>query len=464
LASSRTAVRVRDLVHGYVDLTELEISIVNAPLFQRLRNIRQNDVGFYVYPSLNTSRFEHSLGCTHVAGKMAQSLRRSAEWDAYKAAVNLNDGEIEQVCRLYALLHDVGHLPLSHLFETAFDDFAYKSERKKTVLELCAEWFGGNGFSKLHEACGSAVATRLLEGVPEPIKGAVIKLTSQKSIPAEDPLRPIKQIVDSEIDADRIDSTARDGLAAGGEYGTFDGDRIASAVRVQKHSPGWRLAFSEKALSSLEALLLDRYRTHTWIHYHHRVVAMKAAATEVIGTMLMEEEICKGDFKVDSPEMTQRDDIWLWSKIRDWVPRSSTAAVSARESLLLRDTRRLNLLWKSRADYDSVSTRLRERSGRRSFSKGQFGRAYEARLEEKLGSKVVAFWLPFKPVGNDVVPIVSETGEPRHDLLRLSPLVESLERVWSGEPQWFAIVFGEAADREQLCEDWINETAKWLQK
>src|SRR5882762_6277172 len=83
-------VRVRDLVHGFVSLTDLEVRVVSHPLFQRLRHIRQNDVAFFVYPSLNISRFEHSLGCTHVAGNMAAGLRRSPLWSRYKRTVDLS--------------------------------------------------------------------------------------------------------------------------------------------------------------------------------------------------------------------------------------------------------------------------------------------------------------------------------------------------------------------------------------
>lgn len=63
--------RVRDLVHGTILFTETEEKIINHSFFQRLRQIKQNDVAFYVYPSLNTSRFEHVLGTCRVTGMMA---------------------------------------------------------------------------------------------------------------------------------------------------------------------------------------------------------------------------------------------------------------------------------------------------------------------------------------------------------------------------------------------------------
>lgn len=69
--------RIRDLVHGTILFTELEQRIIDHIFFQRLRQIRQNDVAFIVYPSLNTSRFEHALGTCRVAGMMAEHLTQS---------------------------------------------------------------------------------------------------------------------------------------------------------------------------------------------------------------------------------------------------------------------------------------------------------------------------------------------------------------------------------------------------
>src|SRR3989344_956204 len=320
--------RVRDLVHGFVYLTELEERIIGPPLFQRLRHVRQNDVASYVYPSLNTSRFEHALGCATVAGKMAASLCRSPQWDDYQSALGI-EAQFEQTCRLYALLHDVGHLPLSHLFEMAFDLYAATLSPAIPLMALCEQWFGVSGFTKLHEASGSAITRAILEDVPPPapIRDAILRLMSVKRLDVADPLRPVKLLVDSEIDADRIDFTKRDGLLAGGEYGTYDIERLCSAVFLQRHDEDWRLAYSHKALGSIEALLLDRCRSYTWIHFHHRIMALKLAARFVIESMLREGTISKPDFPTgDVRTMALRDDVWLLNLIRTWTPRDGDTA------------------------------------------------------------------------------------------------------------------------------------------
>jgi hypothetical protein len=193
------SVRVRDLVHGFVYLTELENKIIDHPLFQRLRHIRQNDVASYVYPSLNTTRFEHSLGVAHVVGRMAENLLKGAVWNQYKEAIEndvgaeIKEEDFLQVCRVYGLLHDVGHFPLSHLFEIAFKDYAAAVYPQKALSELIKEWFPeAEGFTKLHEAAGAAITKKILndiqkqDGISNIVKDTVEKLMSSKNIASKD--------------------------------------------------------------------------------------------------------------------------------------------------------------------------------------------------------------------------------------------------------------------------------------
>lgn len=474
-------VRIRDLVHGFVYLTKAEVSVINHPLFQRLRQIRQNDVAFYVYPSLNISRFEHSLGCSHVAGKMAENLSRGADWTAYTQALDLSPEQLVQVARLYALLHDVGHLPLSHLFEIAFEDHVYATGdgSSSSIATRCKEWFGGAGFTKLHEACGAAVAPQILRdaGLPASIMSAVLQLMSTKSLASSNPLRPIKLLVDSDIDADRIDATARDGHLAGQEYGNYDIERLCSSVFVQKRQNTWRLAYSHKALGSIEGLLLDRCRTHTWIHFHHRVVAMKVAARFLIAKLLETGVIGKSDFPVSEYDvMALRDDIWLWQAIRAFVARTSPSeadgALSAcRDALLYRKSGRIVPLWKNRTEYREVTQPLMDQLKRSAVCEGinprWLGRDFEKDLSTKLGVASVVHWLKFSPVTrHSLTPLTDEHGSgDRGHLLDSSPLVDALAAVWSGEPGFYVVLLGDLRESlDTLRQRWRDVTFEWVQR
>src|SRR5258706_15580831 len=188
---------------------------------------------------------------------MLDHMRDGPGWAGYCESLGLSATETVQLGRLYALLHDIGHLPFSHLFELGFESYA-AAARTTTALEaLCQEWVGVLGYAKLHEACGAAIAPTIIEGLPvsDGLKANLVRLLTTKRLALSDPLRPIKQLVDSEVDADRIDSTARDGLLAGGEYGRFDIERLASSAFVVERDGGWTLAYSAKAVGPLEPLL-----------------------------------------------------------------------------------------------------------------------------------------------------------------------------------------------------------------
>lgn len=465
------AVRVRDLLHGFVYLTQPEVDVIDHPLFQRLRHVRQNDLASYVYPSLNTSRFEHSLGTTHVAGKMAFNLTHSRAWRGYKRAVGLSNEDFQQVCRLYALLHDVGHLPLSHLFETAVEDYVRTFRRSESLHELCEEWFGGSGFSKLHEACGSVVARVILKTVnaSNEVKRKVLYLMETKVLPRDDNLWPIKQLVDSEIDADRIDSTARDGLLAGGEYGTYDIERLCSSVFVYKSEKGWRLVYSHKALGSIEGLLLDRLRMYTWVHFHHRKVAVATSARFLIRKLLCEKVITKRSFPVTEPaKMALRDDVWLLSLLRSYKPqgRLDIATRTALDNLFFRKKENVTLLWKNRAAYNALHKQLQEQAGVREPIKVDeiLRRGYEERLAQNLKATVSVFNLGFQPVEKGLVYLSDEKGGGVvGELVDHSTLIESLKKVWEGEPRYHVVVLGKSsAERDSLCDKWLTTTVSWL--
>ena len=93
--------RVRDPIHDYIDLTPLEVRLVDTPAYQRLRWIRQLGPTNLVYPGANHTRHEHCMGTCHVVGRIADSIGL--------------DSHDKQLASVAGLLHDLGHSPFSHL-------------------------------------------------------------------------------------------------------------------------------------------------------------------------------------------------------------------------------------------------------------------------------------------------------------------------------------------------------------
>src|ERR1022692_3510945 len=102
--------RVRDPIHGFIPLSSDEAEIVETPVFQRLRGIRQLAFANLVYPGALHTRFDHTLGVFHVTSLLCKVFGFS--------------DEDKRLVRLSALVHDLGHGPFSHVSEGALELFA----------------------------------------------------------------------------------------------------------------------------------------------------------------------------------------------------------------------------------------------------------------------------------------------------------------------------------------------------
>ncbi len=106
--------RVYDDIHGFVYLTNDEKDFLNSPYMKRLHFIKQNALANFIFPGATHTRFSHSIGVLCIVEKMIQKLKTLPK---YKINITPFD---HQIVRLAALLHDIGHYPLSHTLEDCF--------------------------------------------------------------------------------------------------------------------------------------------------------------------------------------------------------------------------------------------------------------------------------------------------------------------------------------------------------
>lgn len=210
---------IQDAIHGYIQLDEEEKKIVDSPPIQRLRRIRQLGLTPLVYPSATHTRFQHSLGVMHLAGKFAESL-------------DLDETRRKEL-RIAALLHDSGHGPFSH------------------VSEFMSEQHGVS-----HEDFSCEIVDRLEDVY------SVDKYRLHKIIRGE---LEIGQVVAGDIDADRMDYLIRDAHATGVEYGEIDTETIIRLAEIDSR----RLVYDQKAVPALEALLTSRFHMIKTVYSHH---------------------------------------------------------------------------------------------------------------------------------------------------------------------------------------------------
>lgn len=296
---------VHDNVHGLICLTHEEMAVIDHPLFQRLRNIHQTGLVRYIWPTAVHRRFEHSIGTLHMAHRMLEGLEHGSEADASKLAsfYDVEPGqavryhtlepnvhrELTRIVRLTALVHDLGHGPLSHVF----DGFAPSLElvrdllkdERLAVLQPFEPALLESKNGRLHHESGSCIlfATIWNELGGEPwIVQAVASALLGKPLgmqihPDLIPWMPfVRDIVASApIDADRMDYLLRDSRAHGVSYGLYEADRILKSVLCVRANGGYRLGWRLSAIRSIEAFVTSRFNLFAQVYTHKTLRAIE---------------------------------------------------------------------------------------------------------------------------------------------------------------------------------------------
>ncbi|VDP52227.1 unnamed protein product [Schistosoma mattheei] len=94
---------VQDAVHGVIELESLAVQLIDSPEFQRLREIKQLGIAYFVFPSCQHSRFEHSIGTYHMAKKLLETIHNDKNY----SGPALSSSE-QLAIRIAALCHDLG--------------------------------------------------------------------------------------------------------------------------------------------------------------------------------------------------------------------------------------------------------------------------------------------------------------------------------------------------------------------
>lgn len=245
---------VRDPVHGLISFSPDEsfaIELINTPEMQRLRRIRQLGVSSITYPGAEHSRFAHSLGVFCFAGKILDRL--AARYKGELEILELIEKN-EKTVKAAALLHDTGHGPFSHMLERAFGTHVDHEGRTSEIIT--AEDSKVSGILKKHKINPNDVR-------------AIIDGTF--------PVWFLKDVVSSQLDADRMDYLLRDTLMTGVHYGRYDADWILNAIclaydpmhRGEPNLKELRLCLdSKRGLHATEQLVVARMHMSYQVYYH----------------------------------------------------------------------------------------------------------------------------------------------------------------------------------------------------
>ncbi|MCC6969766.1 MAG: hypothetical protein IT434_06040 [Phycisphaerales bacterium] len=351
---------VRDPVYGCIELTPFEQTLIDRPEFQRLRFVHQQSAAYFTFPNNSNSRFPHSLGAMHLAGEMFERILSNSSLDVLQKLASAGEGLVgttlrtlrggdevaktslpemrkaiddqidthllslisfpsrkpltEQRARVFAfmwqsvrlasLIHDLGHLPLSHLFEHSLFEYVRNSPNERdqcdtdqrgpvarSIVSLYCEqrsvahklagltlvapipplkFKANNRVPAIHEWIGLLLAFRHrprdrheIEGKAETLRDALI-MAARRILAADDiisitpghqgnliehdggwlaAIQCLHQLVSGSIDADRLDYCVRDAVSSATEHGAIDVGHIVRNLRVCEYTDGKRAKF-----------------------------------------------------------------------------------------------------------------------------------------------------------------------------------------------------------------------------
>lgn len=359
--------QMTDIIHASILYSGIEDAVISTPIFNRLHRVLQSSLVFLTYPSNKVKRFEHSIGTMYLSGEIYYNSlcnaseenfyifleRISSEIKSWREQVNFNEFSFVPVglrtkfqgenilnapipnssfynkyylkrlnesqefayyvglqsIRLAGLLHDVGHLPYSHILENALKKM-YHSIKEKEKLSSVEETFinimekFAIGDDEIHEEIGKLLVYNIRDSITQNIKDIhneeeiyffllsfhfASKIISSK-FSDETIFSDLHLITSSVVDADRLDYCSRDLFCSGINSSPILYRRLLSTYRLEFKSEendedsNKRFYFcpSIKSISIVENLLTRRYEIFSEINYHHRVHKHELLLEEVI--------------------------------------------------------------------------------------------------------------------------------------------------------------------------------------
>lgn len=332
---------IADPALGWIRLTNEEARFIDScKCIQRLRHVHQLGLAYMVYPSAHHSRFEHSLGTLQIATLMFEKIMRMSNVRELLLALGKSlglDTEDELILhvRIAALLHDLGHLPFSHVLEGTFGQGIEPLVRN--CSEDSREASKGMVFRmpfKEHEVITYFILTNndefrstLKEVLPNidlrivkamlhaDIIGKIMEVVPSyldiidyedgkflKSLNNESRLFNIlRSLVSGDLDADRIEYILRDSYLTGASIGSTisigDIERIFDNMRIVNNGNEYALAFDEKARANLEGFVIARYNIYKYVYLHHKVVLFNTLARNLLGALLRDYDALNDEFR-----------------------------------------------------------------------------------------------------------------------------------------------------------------------
>ena len=262
--------RIRDTLHNLIEFDGRELDkaaweVIQSAPFQRLRRVKQLGFSEIVYPGATHSRLAHSIGVFHTARKLMRIVERHLGPQEF-SQTNANKALIA------ALVHDVGHGPMSHAFEEFGDLHGLKLAHHEDVSDALIQQ--------------SEISEVLQRHFGEGFAKDVAKIVNRKG-----PIDVYDTVVSSQFDADRLDYMQRDRLMCGTLHGVIDFEWLISNLHIGKVVFGEddvkvddvdTLVLGPKAIYAAEAYVLGLFQLYPTVYFHKTTRAAEKIYTQLL--------------------------------------------------------------------------------------------------------------------------------------------------------------------------------------
>jgi HD superfamily phosphohydrolase len=321
--------QVNDPIWGTIELLPWEVALLDTPLLQRMRGVRQLGLAQLVFPGASHGRLEHTIGVVGAVEEEMRALSRQIErWNRDNKTQQIPEIEPREkfAVRLAALLHDIGHGPFSHAIEPVLavsaplgtneenaEDIEWRRELDNCGKQLKQEYSLDDA-----PAISEVIAVLFVLSDAMHVVFASDKLMTERSYSADElqefiiaaiigavqgpGATHLSGLVSSQIDADKLDYLSRDAHHAGLEIG-FDTNRLLARLEVLRvrvdnidasaeelrdraaNSPEQtfnQLGIAASGFGSFEQMLIGRTFLYDRLYHHHKVRAAEAMAQRLI--------------------------------------------------------------------------------------------------------------------------------------------------------------------------------------
>jgi HD superfamily phosphohydrolase len=270
-----------DALLGNLLFARHEVAVIDCPVLQRLRRIKQTGLVYYVFPSATHSRFEHSLGAAALSERCFDAIQERADVEntGPLGDPDRTRGDLAHL-RMAALLHDVGHGLRSHASEQIYELLAdlqefknnkdYATNQPGEILSYLIvtsatfrKWFAENVVQACQANLDLEVISKLILGKHD------------------DPDKYfLANIVSSAYDCDKLDYIARDSYYCGLAL-TVDLPRFYSMISTARYKD--RRVLVLRSYVPLEQILFSKMTLFGSVYHHQKVKCVDSMLRSMVG-------------------------------------------------------------------------------------------------------------------------------------------------------------------------------------